>query len=36
VTSKEPTGSQAANVTVRLDKCEAYTTPREVVARWAP
>jgi len=36
VTSKEPAGSQTANVNVRLDKCEAYTTPREVVARWAP
>lgn len=34
VTSKEPTGSQAVAVKVRIDKCEAYAIPREVVARW--
>ena len=34
VTSKEATGSQSVPVVVRIDKCEAYTTPREIVARW--
>jgi hypothetical protein len=36
VTSKEPSGSQSLAVQVRIDKCDAYVIPREVVARWAP
>jgi len=34
VTSKEPSGSVALPVTVRIDKCDAYVLPKEVVARW--
>jgi YbbR domain-containing protein len=34
VTSKELAGSAALPVKVRMDKCEAYVIPREVVARW--
>jgi YbbR domain-containing protein len=34
VTSKEPSGSVSLPVAVRMDKCEAYITPREVIARW--
>jgi YbbR domain-containing protein len=34
VTSKDPSGSVSLPVAVRMDKCEAYITPREVVARW--
>jgi hypothetical protein len=34
VTSKEPTGSVSLPVVVRIDKCDAYPTPREVVTRW--
>lgn len=34
VTSKEPAGSQSLPVQVRIDKCDAYSIPREVVARW--
>ncbi len=34
VTSKEATGSQSLPVQVRIDKCEAYTQPREVVTKW--
>ena len=34
VTSKEPSGSMSLPVAVRMDKCDAYITPREVVARW--
>lgn len=34
ITSKEPTGSQSLPVLIRLDKCEAFVIPREVVARW--
>lgn len=36
VTSKEAAGSVALPVRVRMDKCEAFTVPKEVVARWAP
>jgi len=36
VTSKDPTGSVSLPVSVRIDKCDAYSVPREVVARWAP
>jgi hypothetical protein len=36
VTSKEASGSQSLPVMVRIDKCDAYVTPREIVARWAP
>jgi YbbR domain-containing protein len=36
VTSKEPAGSISLPVQVRIDKCDAYVIPREVVARWAP
>lgn len=34
VTSKEPAGSMSLPVVVRMDKCDAYITPREVIARW--
>ncbi len=34
VQSKEPSGSMSLPVAVRMDKCEAYITPREVIARW--
>jgi hypothetical protein len=34
VTSKEPSGSMSLPVAVRMDKCDAYITPREVVTRW--
>ena len=34
VTSKEATGSQSLPVLVKLDRCEAYPRPKEVVARW--
>jgi hypothetical protein len=34
ITSKEPTGSQSFPVQIRMDKCEAFVIPREVVARW--
>jgi YbbR domain-containing protein len=36
VTSKEPAGSASLPVQVRIDKCDAYATPREVVVRWGP
>ncbi|MBX3206292.1 MAG: YbbR-like domain-containing protein [Labilithrix sp.] len=36
VTSKEPSGTMSLPVVVRIDKCEAYTTPPSVAARWAP
>lgn len=36
VTSKEPSGSQSLPVQVRMDNCEAYVIPREVLVRWAP
>jgi hypothetical protein len=34
VTSKEPSGSLSLPVVVRMDKCDASITPREVVVRW--
>ncbi len=34
VTSKEPSGSISYPVTVRIDKCDAYPQPREVVVKW--
>jgi hypothetical protein len=34
VTSKEATGSTSLPVAVRMDKCDAYVQPREVVVRW--
>lgn len=34
VTSKETSGSQAVPVHVKIDRCDAYVLPREVVARW--
>lgn len=34
VTSKDPSGSQTLPVLVRLDRCEAYARPKEVVVRW--
>ena len=34
VTSKEPTGSVSLPVVIRMDKCESYVTPREVVTKW--
>ena len=36
VTSKDPSGSLSLPVRVRIDKCDAYVIPREVVARWGP
>ena len=36
VTSKELAGSVSLPVQVRIDKCDAYVIPREVVARWGP
>lgn len=36
ITSKEPAGSQSLPVNVKIDRCEAYVIPREVVARWGP
>ena len=36
VTSKDPGGSVSLPVRIRMDKCDAYTVPKEVVARWAP
>jgi hypothetical protein len=36
ITSKDASGSERVAVQVRIDKCDAYATPREVVARWAP
>ena len=36
VTSREPAGSQSLPVQVRIDKCDAYVIPREVIARWGP
>jgi YbbR domain-containing protein len=36
VTSKDPSGSASLPVQVRIDKCDAYTIPREIVARWGP
>jgi YbbR domain-containing protein len=34
VSSKELTGSVSVPVTVKIEKCDAYVLPREVVARW--
>jgi YbbR domain-containing protein len=34
VTSKDPSGSASVPVNVKIDKCEAYVLPREIVARW--
>lgn len=34
VTSKEPTGSLSLPVVVRVDRCDAYPQPREVVVKW--
>ena len=34
VTSKEASGSVSLPVTVRIEKCDAYVTPREVVTKW--
>ncbi|MBX3191700.1 MAG: YbbR-like domain-containing protein [Labilithrix sp.] len=36
VTSKEPSGSQSLPVQVRIDRCDAYVTPKDAVTRWAP
>ena len=36
VTSRDPAGSLSLPVHVRIDKCDAYVIPREVVARWGP
>lgn len=32
--TKDPTGSASLPVTVRMDKCDAYVLPREVVTKW--
>lgn len=34
VTAKDPSGSVALPVNVKIDRCEAFVIPREVVARW--
>jgi hypothetical protein len=34
VSSKDPAGSASLPVSVRIDKCDAYTRPREVVVKW--
>jgi hypothetical protein len=34
VTSKDPSGSVSLPVLVKMDKCDAYVTPREVVVKW--
>ena len=34
IATKDTAGSVSAPVTVRIDKCEAYMTPREVVVHW--
>jgi hypothetical protein len=34
VTSREAAGSVSLPVVVRIDKCDAYATPREVVTKW--
>ena len=36
VTSKEPSGSVSLPIQVRIDKCDAYAIPKEVIARWGP
>ena len=36
VTSKDASGSLSLPVQVRIDKCEAYVIPREVITRWGP
>lgn len=36
VTSKDTAGSASLPVQVRIDKCDAYATPREIVTRWGP
>ncbi len=34
VTSKDPAGSASLPIVVQLPNCEAFTTPRDAVARW--
>jgi len=34
VTSKEASGSQSLPIRVKIDKCDAYIVPRDVIARW--
>lgn len=36
VTSKDPSGSVSIPIAVRIDKCDAYTQPKEAVVRWGP
>ncbi len=36
VTSKDPAGSQSLPILVRIDKCDAYTQPKDAVVRWGP
>lgn len=36
VTSKDPAGSASLPVRVRIDKCDAYVIPKEVVVHWGP
>jgi hypothetical protein len=36
VVSKDAAGSVALPVHVRIDKCQVFTTPRDVVVRWGP
>jgi hypothetical protein len=36
VTSKDPSGNQSIRVEVRMDRCEAFVIPREVVVHWGP
>ncbi|AKU98098.1 putative secreted protein [Labilithrix luteola] len=36
VNSKDLSGSESLPVHVRMDRCDAYTVPREVITRWGP
>jgi hypothetical protein len=36
VTSKDLAGSQSLPIQVRIDKCDAYTQPKDAVVRWGP
>jgi len=36
VTSKDVAGSQSLPIQVQIDKCDAYTQPKDAVVRWGP
>ncbi len=36
VTSKDPAGSASLPIQVHIDRCDAYTQPKEAVVRWGP